>query len=302
MRFTIHALSLHFAALIGCGLLFGSSAGAAAPDWKAVEQAFGKPGQVQAGDVFRVGMPRTDLSVNVKGVPVKAGFALGSYAAFRQVGDQAMVMGDLVLLDQEVPGVMSGLFGGGLEVTAVHNHLNEISPHVMYMHYEGHGDAVQLARALRQALAASATPLGGGAPAGAPGGAPAIDAKQIEQTLGRAGRDIGGGVFQVVVPRAEAITENGMPLLPAMGIATVLNFQALDGGRAASTGDFVLVDKEVNPVARALRQHGIDVTAIHNHGLLDTPRLFYVHFWAVESPVTLAQGLKAALDQTNSQR
>jgi hypothetical protein len=302
MRFTIHALSLHFAALIGCCLLSGSSAGAAAPDWKAVEQALGKPGQVQAGDVFRVGMPRTDLAVNVKGVPVKAGFALGSYAAFRQVGDQAMVMGDLVLLDQEVPGVMSGLFSGGLEVTAVHNHLNEISPHVMYMHYEGHGDAVQLARALRQALAASATPLGGGAPAGAPGGAPAIDAKQIEQTLGRAGRDIGGGVFQVVVPRAEAITENGMPLLPAMGIATVLNFQALDGGKAAITGDFVLVDKEVNPVARALRQHGIDVTAIHNHGLLDTPRLFYMHFWAVESPATLAQGLKAALDQTNSQR
>jgi hypothetical protein len=302
MRFTIHALSLHFAALIGCCLLSGSSAGAAAPDWKAVEQALGKPGQVQAGDVFRIGMPRTDLAVNVKGVPVKAGFALGSYAAFRQVGDQAMVMGDLVLLDQEVPGVMSGLFSGGLEVTAVHNHLNEISPHVMYMHYEGHGDAVQLARALRQALAASATPLGGGAPAGAPGGAPAIDAKQIEQTLGRAGRDIGGGVFQVVVPRAEAITENGMPLLPAMGIATVLNFQALDGGKAAITGDFVLVDKEVNPVARALRQHGIDVTAIHNHGLLDTPRLFYMHFWAVESPVTLAQGLKAALDQTNSQR
>ena len=302
MRFTIHALSLHFAALIGCCLLSGSSAGAAAPDWKAVEQALGKPGQVQAGDVFRVGMPRTDLSVNVKGVPVKAGFALGSYAAFRQVGDQAMVMGDLVLLDQEVPGVMSGLFSGGLEVTAVHNHLNEISPHVMYMHYEGRGDAVQLARAIRQALAASATPLGGGAPAGAPGGAPAIDAKQIEQTLGRAGRDIGGGVFQVVVPRAEAITENGMPLLPAMGIATVLNFQALDGGKAAITGDFVLVDKEVNPVARALRQHGIDVTAIHNHGLLDTPRLFYMHFWAVESPVTLAQGLKAALDQTNSQR
>jgi Domain of Unknown Function (DUF1259) len=302
MRFTIRALSLHFAALIGCSLLSGSSAGAAAPDWKAVEQALGKPGQVQAGDVFRVGMPRTDLSVNVKGVPVKAGFALGSYAAFRQVGDQAMVMGDLVLLDQEVPGVMSGLFSGGLEVTAVHNHLNEISPHVMYMHYEGHGDAVQLARALRQALAASATPLGGGAPAGAPGGAPAIDSKQIEQTLGRAGRDIGGGVFQVVVPRAEAITENGMPLLPAMGIATVLNFQPLDGGKAAITGDFVLVDKEVNPVARVLRQHGIDVTAIHNHGLLDTPRLFYMHFWAVESPVTLAQGLKAALDQTNSQR
>src|SRR6202035_4513931 len=142
-------------------------AGAADPDWKPVEQALGKSGQLQAGDVFRIGMPRTDLSVTVKGVPVKPGFALGSYAAFKPVGDQAMVMGDLVLLDQEVPAVMAGLFRGGLEVTAVHNHLNDISPHVMYMHYEGHGDAVKLATGLRQALAASGTPLGGGGSAAA---------------------------------------------------------------------------------------------------------------------------------------
>jgi hypothetical protein len=273
----------------------------AEPDWKAVEQALGKSGQLQAGDVFRVGIPRTDLSVTVKGVPVKAGFALGSYAAFKQVGDQAMVMGDLVLLDQEVPAVMSGLFSGGLEVTAVHNHLNEMSPHVMYMHYEGHGDAVQLAKALRQALSSSATPLGGPATA-APSAAPPIDTKQIEQTLGRPGRDVGSGVFQVTVPRAEAITENGMPLLPAMGVVTVLNFQAVSDGKAAITGDFVLIDKEVNPVAKTLRQHGIEVTAIHNHGLFDAPRLFYMHFWGVEAPAKLAQGLKAALDQTNSQR
>src|SRR5258705_2153069 len=300
MRVRNHVVSLHVAVLAGC-LLFGSRAGAAEPDWKAVEQALGKPGQIQAGDVFRVGMPRTDLSVNVKGVPVKAGFALGSYAAFRQVGDRAMVMGDLVLLDQEVPGVMSGLFSGGLEVIAVHNHLNEMSPHVMYMHYEGHGEAVQLARALRQALSASATPLG--APATAPvAGGPTIDTKLIEQALGRSGRDLGAGVFQVTVPRAEAITENGMPLLPAMGVVTVLNFQAMADGKAAITGDFVLLDKEVNPVARTLRQHGVDVTAIHNHGLLDTPRLFYMHFWAVDAPATLAQALKAALDQTNSRK
>jgi hypothetical protein len=282
-------------------LCSATGARGAEPDWKAVEQALGKSGQLQAGDVFRVGIPRTDLSVTVKGVPVKAGFALGSYAAFKQVGDQAMVMGDLVLLDQEVPAVMSGLFSGGLEVTAVHNHLNEMSPHVMYMHYEGHGDAVQLAKALRQALSSSATPLGGLA-AAAPSAAPSIDTKQIEQTLGRPGRDLGSGVFQVTVPRAEAITENGMPLLPAMGVVTVLNFQAVSDGKAAITGDFVLIDKEVNPVAKTLRQHGIDVTAIHNHGLFDAPRLFYMHFWGVEAPAKLAQGLKAALDQTNSQR
>jgi hypothetical protein len=273
---------------------------AADPDWKAVEQALGKPGQIQPGDVFRVGMPRTDLAVTVKGVPVKAGFALGSYAAFKQMGDRAMVMGDLVLLDQEVPAVMSGLFSGGLEVTAVHNHLNEMSPHVMYMHYEGHGDAVQLAKALRQALSASGTPLGASGAVTAVSGGPALDTKQIEQALGRQGRDIGGGVYQVTVPRAEAITGMGQPLLPAMGVVTVMNFQPTADGKAAITGDFVLIDKEVNAVAKTLRQHGIDVTALHNHGLMDTPRLFYMHFWANDDPAKLAQGLKAALDQTNS--
>ena len=273
---------------------------AAGPDWKAVEQALGKSGQIQPGDVFRVGMPRTDLGVTVKGVPVKAGFALGSYAAFKQMGDRAMVMGDLVLLDQEVPAVMSGLFSGGLEVTAVHNHLNEMSPHVMYMHYEGHGDAVQLAKALRQALSASGTPLGASGAVAAVSGGPKLDTKQIEQALGRQGRDIGGGVYQVTVARAEAITGMGQPLLPAMGVVTVMNFQPTADGKAAITGDFVLIDKEVNAVAKTLRQHGIDVTALHNHGLMDTPRLFYMHFWANDDPAKLAQGLKAALGQTNS--
>jgi hypothetical protein len=257
---------------------------------------------MQAGDVYRIGMPRTDLNVTVKGVPVKAGFALGSYAAFKQIGDHAMVMGDLVLLDQEVPAVMSGLFAGGLEVTAVHNHLNEMTPHVMYMHYSGHGDAVQMARALRQALSASGTPLGGAPSAAAPAAGPTLDTKAIEQGLGRSGRDAGGGVFQVTVPRAEAITEMGQALLPAMGVVTVLNFQPTSDGKAAITGDFVLIDKEVNAVAKTLRQHGVDVTAIHNHALMDTPRLFYMHFWANDDPTKLAQALKAALDQTNSRK
>jgi hypothetical protein len=278
-----------------------TEARAADPDWKAVEQALGKTGQMQPGDVFRIGMPRTDLNVTVKGVPVKAGFALGSYAAFKQVGDHAMVMGDLVLLDQEVPAVMSGLFAGGLEVTAVHNHLNEMSPHVMYMHYSGHGEALQIARALRQALSASGTPLGP-APAAAPAPGPTLDTKAIEQALGRSGRDMGAGVFQVTVPRVEAISEMGQALLPAMGVVTVLNFQPTTEGKAAITGDFVLIDKEVNAVAKTLRQHGVDVTAIHNHALMDTPRLFYMHFWANDDPMKLARALKAALDQTNSRK
>ncbi|HKW95587.1 MAG TPA: DUF1259 domain-containing protein [Methylomirabilota bacterium] len=300
MRFQVwkHALIA-----VGITALAVSAGGALAaePDWKAVEQALGKSGQLQPGDVFRIGMPRTDLSVTVKGVAVKPGFALGSYAAFKQVGDHAMVMGDLVLLDQEVPAVMSGLFAGGLTVTAVHNHLNEVSPHVMYMHYEGHGDAVQLAKGLRQALAGSRTPLGTSAAPAAVAG-PMLDTKQIEQALGRTGRDIGGGVFQISVPRAEAITEMGVPLLPAMGVTTAMNFQATGDGKAAITGDFVLIDKEVNAVAWVLRHSDIDVTALHNHGLSDSPRLFYMHFWANDDPIKLARALKEALARTNSQK
>jgi hypothetical protein len=293
-------------AVVGFGVLVALMVPAAArasdPDWKAVEQALGKAGQMQPGDVFRIGMPRTDLNVTVKGVPVKAGFALGSYAAFKQLGDHAMVMGDLVLLDQEVPAVLSGLFAGGLEVTAIHNHLNEMSPHVMYMHYSGHGDAVQMAGALRQALSASGTPLGTAPTATAPTPGPTLDTKAIEQALGRSGRDMGGGVFQVTVPRAEAITEMGQALLPAMGVVTVMNFQPTSDGKAAITGDFVLVDKEVNAVAKTMRQHGVDVTAIHNHALMDMPRLFYMHFWGNDDPMKLTQALKAALDQTNSRK
>ena len=133
---------------------------AAEPDWKAVESALGKSGQIQPGGVFRIGMPRTDLTVTVKGVPVKAGFALGSYAAFKSVGDHTMVMGDLVLLESEINPVLSKLEDNGIEISAIHNHILNEQPRVMYMHYMGHGDEEKLARAMKDALALSATPMG----------------------------------------------------------------------------------------------------------------------------------------------
>jgi hypothetical protein len=271
-------------------------------EWKIVEEALGKAGQVQPGGVYRVAMPRTDLKVKVQGIDVKAGFALGSYAAFKKMGKDAMVMGDLVLLDEEVQDVMARLLTKGIAVTALHNHLNEISPHVMYMHYSGRGDARQLATALREALSASATPLGQAAAAGtAAAGGPEIDQKQVEAALGRTGR-VNNGILQVSVARAEKITENGTELLPAMGVNTALNFQPTGEGKAAITGDFVLIGREVNPVAKALREHGIQVTAVHNHALADNPRLFYMHFWANDDAVKLANGLKAALALTNSKK
>src|SRR5215471_3104132 len=271
-------------------------------DWKPVEEALGKSGQVQAGDVYRVAMPRTDLKVKVQGVDIKAGFALGSYAAFKKMGKDTMVMGDLVLLDEEVQDVMAALAGKGVAITALHNHLNEMTPHVMYMHYTGHGDAVQLASAIREALSKSGTPLGQAPAASVPAsGGPEIDQKQVESALGRTGR-VNNGILQVVVARDEKITENGMELLPAMGVNTALNFQPTGDGKAAITGDFVLIGREVNPVLKTLREHGIQVTALHNHALGDTPRLFYMHFWANDDAVKLARGLKAALDLTNTKK
>jgi hypothetical protein len=280
-------------------VLLASAVVPAADDWKAVEDAFGIKGAAQPEGVFRLSFPRRDLSVTVANVPIRATFALGSYAVFKRLGDgtEALMMGDLVLRDEEVPMVMSRLLERGLGVTAVHNHLNAMSPHVMYMHYHGHGEPGAIARALREAIAPVwlTGPTGGGTPA-----LGSLPTRQIEAALGRSGSLNADGVFQISVPRAERISDGGVELAPAMGVATAINFQPTADGKAAITGDFVLIGSEVNRVAAALRKHGIDVTALHNHGLADEPRLFYMHFWANDDAVTLARGLRAALEQTNS--
>ena len=289
-------------------LVAGGSAAIGAParqpadvDWTAVQDALGRPGTMMAGDVFRIGMPRTDLKVTVNGVPVQAGFALGSYDAFKQFDDGAMVMGDLVLLDEEVNAVMQGLFDQGFEVSALHNHLNNMSPHVMYMHYEGHGDALQLAQSLHDALAPSATPLSPAVPPppASPPSGPQLDVGMLDGILGSGGR-ANGSVVQYTIGRAETITENGHELLPSMGVATALNFQPTGDNTAAITGDFILLAGEVNPVAQALRANGIDVTAMHQHHIGEQPKVYYMHFWANDDPARLAGGLRAALDQTTS--
>jgi hypothetical protein len=294
--------SVSMVLVAGGGAAIGApSRQAADVDWSAVQDAVGRPGTMMPGDVYRIGIPRTDLKVTVEGVPVQAGFALGSYAAFKQFDDGTMVMGDLVLLDEEVNGVMSGLFDQGFEVTALHNHLNNMLPHVMYMHYEGHGDALQLAQSLHQALSASATPLSPAVPpppAATPTG-PQLDIPTLDGILGYSGR-ANGSVVQYTVARSEKLMEMGHELLPAMGVATAINFQPTAANTGSITGDFVLMGSEVNPVAQALRANGIEVTAMHQHHIDETPRLFYMHFWANADPANLAHGLRAALDQTNS--
>lgn len=271
--------------------------------WKQVEEAMGRPGQMQPGDVIKFGMPRKDLHVVLDGVDIKAGLALGSWAAFKRDGSGAMVMGDLVLTEDEVEPVMMKLQEGGIHESAVHNHLLGESPHVMYMHIASHGDPVQMAKAIHDAVALTKTPGPDAAPAAQLaadlGFDQGFDQKQVEQILGHTGK-VNGGVLQIGVPRAEPITDSGMTVPPSMGVATAVNFQPTGNGKAAITGDFVLLGTEVNPVIKALRQNGIAVTALHSHMLMEEPRLFFMHFWANDDALKLAKGLRAALDSTNS--
>src|ERR1700730_2654522 len=221
---------------------------AADGDWQAqTGEALGKTGSALPGGIYRVGLARTDLKVTLDGVELKAGFALGSWLAFEKRGDNAMVMGDLVLTMDEVSPVMKKLIEGGIEVTALHNHLLRNQPFTMYMHVLGHGDPVKLAAALHAALAESKTPLSA-APTAAAGPPPIdFDTAAIDQTLGAKGTN-NGGVYQFSIPRAEPIKDGGMDVPPPMGSANAINFQPTGSGKAAITGDFVLIAKEVNPV------------------------------------------------------
>jgi len=271
----------------------------AADDWQAqVGQALGKTGAAAPGGIYRVGLPRTDLKVTLDGVELKPGFALGSWLAFEKMGDQGMVMGDLVLTMDEVAPVMTKLAGGGIEVTALHNHLLRNQPFTIYMHVQGNGDPVKLAAVLHAALAESKTPLTAAPTAPTPPPPIDLDTAALDQTLGAKGTN-NGGVYQFGIPRAEPIKDGGMDVPPPMGSANAINFQPTGGGKAAITGDFVLIAKEVNPVLKALRDHGIEVTAIHNHMLDDQPHLYFMHFWANDDAKKLAEGLKAALAQIN---
>jgi hypothetical protein len=281
----------------GAILLAIASAASGDPTWDKVGEALGKAGTEMPGEVYRVALPRTDIKATLDGVELKPGFALGGWLAFQKMGDAAMVMGDLVLTQDEVNPVMAKLLTGGIEVTALHNHLLRNTPFTMYMHVYGHGDPVTLAIALHAGLTESKTPLVASAPPAAP---PRIDldTAALDQILSAKGTN-NSGVYGYGIRRSEPTTDAGMPVPAAMGSAIGINFQPTGGGKAAITGDFVLLGSELEPVLKALRDNGIEVTAIHSHMIDEQPRLFFVHFWANDDAKKLAQGLKAALDRIN---
>ena len=268
-------------------------------DWTQVEQALGRKGTSNPGDVMKFSFPRTDLKVVVAGVTLQPALALGSWVAFERISDHAMVMGDLVLLESEVEPVMGSLQQNGIEQMALHNHLLGESPRVMYMHIHAIGNAARIARALRTALEFTNTPLGAPVPV-----IPTpfdLDTAAVAKAIGVHGK-VNGGVYQLSVPRREKILEDKHEIPTSMGVATSINFQPTGAGKAAITGDFVLLGREVNPLLWTLSENGIRVTAIHSHMINEQPRLFFMHFWAKGDALQLARGLRAALDRTGSKR
>ena len=284
------------AALAVAALLPGAAA-AQSIDWKKVDSAFGKTATV-SGEVHRYGLPRSDLHVSLDGVQIKPALALGGWVAFAPMHGEAMVMGDLVLLETEITPVMTKLLNSGVDITAVHNHVLRASPATFYMHIGGHGDPEKMAAAIREALSTgSKTPFE--PPATTASAAPALDldTAKLDEIMHAKGTAT-GGVYQFGIPRREPATEGGMSVSPAMGGANGINIQPTGNGKAAITGDFLVTGSEVNPLIRALREADIEVTAIHSHMLDEQPRMFFIHFWANDDALKLARGVRAALDRT----
>ncbi len=282
---------------LGVALLLSLPARAADIDWKKVDAALGKTAAV-SGEVRRYGLPRSDLHVTLDGVSIKPALALGGWVAFAPMHGEAMLMGDLVLLETEITPVMTKLLESGLDITAIHNHILRAAPATYYMHVAGHGDPEKMAASIRSALSsASKTPFD--SPATTAGPAPAIDldTAKIDAVMGAKGT-ANGGVYQFGIPRREPATESAMQVNAALGGANAINFQPTGNGKAAITGDFLVTGDEVNPLIRALRAGDIEVTAIHSHMLDENPRMFFIHFWANDDALKLARGVRAALDKT----
>ena len=264
-------------------------------DWTPVERAMGRRGASQPDEVMRFSFPRNDLSPMLQGVQLRPALALGSWIAFsRPEKNRSMAMGEIVLSEDEVNPVIDLLRKGGIDPVGVHDHLLMETPRVKYVHIHAAGDPASIARAVRNALEVTRTPLdttGSNAAVGLID----LDTAVIGRTIGVRGKS-SGGVYQIGIPRSQDVKEGKTVIPPALGIATMLNFQPTGAGRSAATGDFALTADEVEPVMGALRRAGIDVTALHSHMLREEPRLFFMHFWVHDDTDKVARGLRAALD------
>lgn len=270
-------------------------------DWQAVDEAMGVKGEMQEGNVYKFTMPRADLQVTSSGVDIDPNLSLGSWLAFKPLEDatdQVLMMGDLVLTEEEYNSVISQLQEGGIGQTAIHKHLLDSSPPIWWTHVVGQGNPTELANAVHTALEQTGTPLGASGGGNQPQNL-GLDTAQLDEIIGHQGK-ASGGVYKYSIPHAGTITARGTEIPASMGTAVALGFQPMGNGQVAINGDFVMTEDEVNPVIEALRNNNIMVVSLHNHMLTEEPRLFFMHFWQVGDPAELARGLRAALNQVET--
>jgi len=284
-------------ALTALALAAGPHAHSATVDTARIEQLTGAKGKLdRAAGVFKVSVPRTDLALTVGGVKLTPPSGLTSWAAFEPMGAEGMVMGDMVLTEDQVNPVMSTALENGLEVTALHNHFLGESPRVMFMHIGGSGSIEQLAGAVGKVFARIREP-------GVPLPHADIDPAQTQlatdtlaSILGHRG-DLSGGVYKVTIGRTARM--HGHPIGSTMGVNTWAAFSGTND-QAVVDGDFAMTEPELQPVLKALRHADIQIVAIHQHMTGEEPRILFLHYWGIGRAEDLAHGLRAALDQTDA--
>lgn len=281
-----------FVHVILCFLVIGSSITWSA-DFNDVEKILGVAGQIQEGAVV-FSFPRSDIRVTIDGEPVPTAFGFGSWTAWKEMGEESMVMGDLVLLEKEINPVISALAEADINVTALHNHFIGEIPRVMYMHVYGMGEKATLARGIRTALDQTGTPKP--LPAATPAIQPSLqlDTKRLQEIIGQTGKE-GGGVLKITLGRA-GVKMGRTEVTSSMGLNTWVAFIGTNE-RAHVAGDFAMTASEVNKVIRVLRKGGIDIAALHNYMLDEQPRIFFLHYWGTGSAEQLARTVREAFDQ-----
>lgn len=283
---------------VAVGTVRAQSSPEHALDTTRIEKLTGAQGTLDAKErVFKVSVPRTDLLVSAAGVRITPPMGLTSWAAFKRAGDHTVVMGDLVLLEDQVNPVMDAAFGGGLEVTALHNHFFWDAPKVMFMHIGGSGDEGGLATAVGRVFVKIRETAGGRGEVPRAEIDPArttLEPRKIEAILGLKG-SLAAGVYKVVVGRTARA--HGHDMAAAMGVNTWAAFAGSDD-QAVVDGDFAMLESELQPVLKALRGGGIHIVALHHHMTGEEPRILFLHYWGVGPVESLAGTLRAALDLT----
>ena len=260
--------------------------------WNAVGRVL-QAGPSAAAGYTRYNFPRRDIALKVGDVAVSPALVLGAWAGFAGTADSAVTMGDLVLLPAELKGVLRELEAAGLGVTAIHNHLSGETPQITYVHFHGEGPALRLARAVDRVLAKTGTPR---PVSQAPAAPVTIDTATVFRTLGMRGRASGPVVQLGAVLVPGAVTMDGRTLVPAMAYGTPINLQVVGADRMVGAGDFAVPGERTAPLIAALATHGITATAMHTHLVGESPKVYFIHFWADGKPGDVLAGLRAALD------